>query len=108
MLQQVVDSEFVSLLISIGITTGYGLEGLGSIVGGGEIFFSVLHSIQTVSGAHPGSYPMGIGGSFRKAKRPRRDVYNSPSSCAEAKNNGAIPPLPHTSSWHGALFIRQA
>jgi hypothetical protein len=48
---------------SVGIATGHGLDGWGSISGrdGG---FSLLHSVQTGSWTHPASYPMGIGGSF--------------------------------------------
>jgi hypothetical protein len=48
---------------SVVIATGYGLEGLGSIPGRGKIFLSSITS-QTVSGAHPASYPMRSGGSF--------------------------------------------
>jgi hypothetical protein len=50
----------------------------------GTIYFSLLHSIQTGSGARPASYPMGSGG----------------SSSVEVKNSRAIPPLPHIFSWH--------
>jgi hypothetical protein len=36
-------------------------------------------------------------------KRQGREADgHSPSFSAEVKNGGAIPPLPHTSSWHGA------
>jgi hypothetical protein len=34
-------------------------------------------------------------------KRPGREAGHSPPSNAEAKNSGAIPPLPHKSSWRG-------
>jgi hypothetical protein len=39
---------------------------------------------------------MGIAGSFSgvKLKRPGREADHSPSSSAEVKNGGAIPPLP--------------
>jgi hypothetical protein len=30
--------------------------------------FSVLHVVQTGSGAHPASYPMGTGGTFPEGK----------------------------------------
>jgi hypothetical protein len=46
---------------SIGIATGYELDGRGSISGRDKIF-SVLHSVQTGSGAQPASYAIGIGG----------------------------------------------
>jgi hypothetical protein len=29
-------------------------------------------------------------------------AYHSPSSSAEIRKDGAVPPLPHMSSWHGA------
>jgi hypothetical protein len=45
---------------SVGIATGYGLDGPG-------FDFSLLHSVQTGSGAHPASYPIGTGGSFAGA-----------------------------------------
>jgi hypothetical protein len=35
-------------------------------------------------------------------KWPGREADHSSPSSAEAKNGGAIPPLPHTSSWHSA------
>jgi hypothetical protein len=38
---------------SVGIATGYGLDGRGSIPGSDKTFS--LHSVQTSSGAHPGA-----------------------------------------------------
>jgi hypothetical protein len=35
-------------------------------------------------------------------KRPGRDDNQSLPSSAQVKNGGAMPPLPHTSSWRGA------
>jgi hypothetical protein len=46
---------------SVGIETGYGLEGSGLIPGRGTNFL-LFHSVQTGSGAHPASYSMGTGG----------------------------------------------
>jgi hypothetical protein len=37
-----------------------------------------------------------------EVKQPGREAAHSPPSTAEVKNGGAIPPLPHTSSWRGA------
>jgi hypothetical protein len=34
--------------------------------------------------------------------RPGRKTDHSPPSSTDVKNDGAIPPLPHTSSWRGA------
>jgi hypothetical protein len=45
---------------SVGIAIGYGLGGMGSISVRSKKF-SLLHSVQTGSGAHPTSYPMGTG-----------------------------------------------
>jgi hypothetical protein len=35
-----------------------------------------------------------------------RETGDSPPSRAEVKNRGAIPPLPHKSSWRGVLLIK--
>jgi hypothetical protein len=37
-----------------------------------------------------------------KEKLQGREAHRSPPTHAKAKNAGAIPPLPHTSSWRGA------
>jgi hypothetical protein len=56
---------------------------------------SLLHRLQTASGAHPASYPMGTGAVLTGAKRLRREADRSPPSNAKVKNNGVVPPLPH-------------
>jgi hypothetical protein len=43
-----------------------------------------------------------LGAIFPGAKRQGHEADYSPLSSAEVKNGGAIAPLPHTSSWHGA------
>jgi hypothetical protein len=48
---------------------GDGLDGIDSRQGQD---FSLLHVVQTGSGAHPASYPMGTGGSFLGIQRPGR------------------------------------
>jgi hypothetical protein len=49
--------------------------------------FSSSPCVQTGSGAHPGSYTMGTGGSFPGGEaRPGRDADHSPLSSAEVKN----------------------
>jgi hypothetical protein len=50
---------------AVGIATGYGLDdrGVGVRVQEGQEF-SLLHVVQTGSGVHPTSYPMGNVGSF--------------------------------------------
>jgi hypothetical protein len=66
--------------------SGYGLDdraiGVGSPAGA-EDFSSIL-CVQTGSGAHPASCPMGTGGPFSGAKaRPGRGADHSPQSSAE-------------------------
>jgi hypothetical protein len=55
---------------SVGIALGYGLDDRGSRVrfpaGTGNV--SLHHRVQTGSGTHPASYPMGTGGSFHGGK----------------------------------------
>jgi hypothetical protein len=79
--------------LSFGIATGYGLDIGGSIPETGKRY-SIVHSVQSGPGAHPDSYPMGMGGLFP----PGREADHTPQSTADDKNGGAIPPLSHTSS----------
>jgi hypothetical protein len=51
---------------SVGTAMGYRLDGRGSIPGRD---FSLLHNVQTVSGAHS-SYRMSTSGSFPRGKAP--------------------------------------
>jgi hypothetical protein len=51
------------------------------------------------SGAHPASYPVGIGGGGGRGRFPpgyssRGVKLTTPPSSAEVKKGGAIPPLP--------------
>jgi hypothetical protein len=78
--------------ISVGITTGYCLDGRGSIPGNFNIF-SVLRFIQTCSVAHTASYLMSTGGLYLGVKRLERESDHQPLSSAEVKNDGGIPPL---------------
>jgi hypothetical protein len=49
--------------------------------------FSSNLCVQTVSGAHPVSYPIDTGGSFSGGKaRPGRDADYSPPSSVEVEN----------------------
>jgi hypothetical protein len=62
------------------IVSDYGLDD------GAKDFSSIL-CVQTGSGAHPASSPMGTGGPFPGGKaRPGRDADHSPPSCAEVVN----------------------
>jgi hypothetical protein len=53
-----------------------------------------LNKFQSGSGAHPASYPLGIGAISAGVKRPGREVNHLPLSSAKVKNSGVIPPLP--------------
>jgi hypothetical protein len=54
---------------AVGVVTGYGLDGRGvGVRVPVGVRFSPLHVVQTGSGAHPASYPMGTGGSFPRGK----------------------------------------
>jgi hypothetical protein len=81
---------------SVGTATGYELDGRGSNPGRGKFFSS--SQVQTGSGAHTASYPMGTGGNFPGGKVAEAcEAHNPPLSSAEVKNGGAIPPLPNMS-----------
>jgi hypothetical protein len=56
--------------------------------------FSLLHSVQTGSGANPAFYPMRTGSFSVRVKRPGCEANHSPPSSPEIRNCGAIPPLP--------------
>jgi hypothetical protein len=49
---------------------------------------------------------MGTGGSLARGIKPKESEadYLTPYN-AEVKNVGAIPPLPHMSSWRGGYLI---
>ncbi|PNF33386.1 hypothetical protein B7P43_G04172 [Cryptotermes secundus] len=58
--------------------------------------FLLLHVVQTGSGAHSTSHPIGTGGSFPGVKRPERGADHSPATSAEVKKWGiytSIPPI---------------
>jgi hypothetical protein len=64
----------------------YTLDDRGSIPVEAKGFSSSL-CIQTSSGAHPTSYPMGTGGPFLGGKeQPGRDADHSSPSSAKVKN----------------------
>jgi hypothetical protein len=70
---------------SVGIATGYELDGRGNGVRvpvGARLSF--LHVVQTGSQAHPASSPMDTEGSFLGGKAPTAD--HSSATSAEVKN----------------------
>jgi len=76
------------------LNLGYWVNDRGSIPGRG---WDLSHCIQTGTGAHPTSYPKGNGDS-PGVKRPERDYSHL---VPRLRMRGAVPPLPHTSSWRG-------
>jgi hypothetical protein len=66
---------------SVGIVTGYELDGPGIESRWGARFFA---HVQTGPGAHPASCTMGTG-SFPGVKRPGRGADHPPPSSAEVK-----------------------
>jgi hypothetical protein len=61
-------------------------------------YVSLIHSLQSGSGAHPQWIQRAIS---PEVKRPTREADHSSPSSAEVKNGGAIPPLSLMSSWRG-------
>jgi hypothetical protein len=82
--------------------TGCGLDGLGSILVGRRKF-SLLHSVQTDSGAHLSPYTISAGDSVLRSKATWTWVDHSPPSNKEFR---ALPPLSHTPSWRGVLLMK--
>jgi hypothetical protein len=79
---------------SFDIKTDYGLDGLGSI----------LLSTASRPNLSPKQPPIQLilGAISTRVKWPELEADPSHPSSAEVKNAGAIPPLPHMSSWHSA------
>jgi hypothetical protein len=89
-LQKIEEEVMMRSRVSSGsIVSDYGLDdrtiGVRSPAGAKD--FSSSLCVQTDSGAHPVSYPMGTGGPFSGGKaRPGRDADHSPPSSAEVEN----------------------
>jgi hypothetical protein len=104
-------SQFVhELCISVahsyraGLRTGW--SGVRVPAGAGN--FSLHHRVQTGSGAHRSSYPMGARDSFPGVKRPGRESDHSPPSGAEVKEWVELyHHSPNTPSWRGAQLKAQ-
>jgi hypothetical protein len=66
----------------------------------GEKDFSSILCVQTVSGAHPSSYPMGAGGPFSGGKaRPVRDADRSPHPVPRSQMNRSYTSSPPSASF---------
>jgi hypothetical protein len=71
---------------------------MGCMIGGlshvRDCNFSPHHRVQTSSGAHPASYPMGTRGSFPGGKAAVGEPDHLPSSSAEVKNAWSCTSIP--------------
>jgi hypothetical protein len=65
--------------------------------------YTLIHRIQTRSGAQPTPYPMGNEGLLPKIKHLGHNADHSSPSSVEVKNGGAIPPRPK--HIHGTVLI---
>jgi hypothetical protein len=100
---------------SVGTATGYGQDDRGSRVRfpaqAGNC--SLHHRVQTGSGAHPASYPIGTGGDLcLEVKRAECEADHSPPSNAEVENAWSYTSTPPVclhcvvlSSAHGQLYL---
>jgi hypothetical protein len=71
---------------SVAIATGCGLDDRRTIPSMGNNIFSVLHSVQTGSEAHPASYPIGTARPFFPGvMQSGREADHLPPSSAELK-----------------------
>jgi hypothetical protein len=84
---------------SVGIATGW-MAGVRFPARATD--FSLLHRVQTSSGAHPVPVQRVPGALSSGVKLPGHEADHSSPSSAEVKNRGSMPPLTHTSSWRCA------
>jgi hypothetical protein len=75
---------------------GYGLDGPG-----GEANFLLSIASRPVLGPTQTTIHWVLGAIYPGIKWPGPEADHSPPSSVEVKNGGAIPPLPHMSSWRG-------
>jgi hypothetical protein len=96
-------SRFVSIPpfpdSSVGIATGYGLDGRCSIAGRGR-FYSLFIISRPALGPTQPPIQWAPGAISPGVKQGGREADQSPPSSAVVKSSGATLPLPHTSSWH--------
>jgi hypothetical protein len=81
---------------------GYELDGWGSIPGRGKIFLCSTVSKPAQGPTQPPIQWVLRVFFFTGVKRLGRETVHSPPSSAKDRNSGAIPSLPHASSWRGA------
>jgi hypothetical protein len=67
------------------------------------MILSLLHVINTGSGAHPAFYTVGTWGSFMGVNQPKCEAGHSPPTPAEVKETQIYPPAPFT-RLHGSVL----
>jgi hypothetical protein len=67
----------------------------------GQGFFSPLHRVQTGSGVHSASYPMGAGGSYPGGKAAVAWSWPHLHPVPRLRMRVAIPPFLHIFAWRG-------
>jgi hypothetical protein len=87
---------------SVGTATGYGLEDRGLTPDRGKTY-SLLHTVQTDSRS---TQPPIKSVADSLSRLVERRGYEADQSSGEVEIGGAIPPLPHVSSWHRALIMK--
>jgi hypothetical protein len=68
--------------------------------------FSLCHIVQTSSGAHPDSSPVGTGALSLAVKWPGREAYHSPQTSAEVKKTWICVSPNFFTSLHFIVFHR--
>jgi hypothetical protein len=87
---------------SVCIATGYGQDGRPSISRKGQEIILFSTASRPALGPTKPSIQRLPGVLSPRVKRQGSEADHSPPSSAEVKNGGAMPPLPHKSSWHNA------
>jgi len=64
------------------------------LIGASYVSYSLHHRVQTDSGAHPVSYPMGKRGSLLWVKAAGGEADHSPTSSAEVKDAWSYTSIP--------------
>jgi hypothetical protein len=83
---------------SLGTAIGYGMDGRGSIPD--------KDNIQTGSGIHTSSSPIGTRGSLPEVRRQKRQADQLPLCRVEVRNGGINPALSNTSSRRSAQLAQ--
>jgi hypothetical protein len=70
--------------------------------------FPLPHAVNTGSGVHPASYPMGTVGCLPGVKRHGFQAVYSPPTSAEVKKTWIYKSSPHMFSWRSAWLSTEA